>query len=444
MQQQQQQTTLFDSEDNPTIAIPPPTSTRQRLHKRSRTTVDLPPLHTRSQSASPTRLSTFLPSLRSASRTTSPERNAVKNAAEFDVDTHDSGPKARPGVKSLASWFDGSSDPVSISFVPSPDKEKPDPVQNSEVMSPMTSPSIDSIDNLTKRPQSRPATSAGGSRFSFFRKASTVQSPTLTDDNELSALDIRDTLFPNGIPDEFSPAAFKNLQLNAEGTLRRFQSAHIDQQRTIRSLNATKTSQADDLEASQTRNEHLKLQLIELAERACEQDRLIVALRTELDHASSPHRTSSDTNDISIRKVSSSSIPQASGPYRRNRSSNISSLSAESDDRSSIVSIFSAADSMESPCTSVAASPIMKHPSLHNTNLHSTNVYQTSVQHQVAKHAAVLAVEECSNCQGVKAGEAWSVVEMMKAESKALKERITELEGANDEVLGLIAALNMN
>jgi hypothetical protein len=436
----QQQPTLFDSDDKPTIATPLPITTRQRLHKRSRTAVDLPPLHTRSQSASPTRLSTFLPSLRSASRTTSPERNAVNDAAEFDVNLNASIRKSRPGVKSLASWFEGSSDPVNISLVPSPNKEKLDPVD----MSGLASPTNDSIDNLTKRPISRPATSAGGSRFSFFRKASIVQSPTQKDDSDLSTLDIRETLFPAGPPDEFSPAAFKNLQLNAEGTLRRFRSSHIDQQRTIRSLNATKTSQADDLEASQTRNDHLKLQLIELAERVSEQDRLIAALRTELDHASSAHRSSSDTQDVSIRKVSTTSVQQQIGPYRRNRSSNISSHSTDSDAASSIVSIFSAEDSIDSPGTSVAASPTMKHAGLHNANIYCTNVYQTNVQHQLAKHAAVLTVQECSNCKGKEASEAWSVVELMRAESAALKERITELEGANDEVLGLIGALNVN
>ena len=433
-----QHQTPFDENDRPAIAIPPPTSSRG--HQRSRTNVDLPPLHTRTPSASPTRFSTFLPSLRSASRTTSPER-AVKDANEFDIGAHESKPRQGAGVKNLASWFEGSSEPVNISLVPSPKKEKLDPIQDTENMDKFFSASNESLDTFTKRPQTRPSIATGPSRFSFFRKASQIQSPNPTDGDELSTLDIRDTLFPAGPPDEFSPAAFKNLQLNAEGTLRRFQSAHIEQQKATRSLSATKQSQADDLEASQTRNEHLKLQLVEMAEKAVEQERLIAALRAELNVAHD--RPSSETHDMSIRKVSATSNHNhlSHGPFRRNRSSNISTLSAESDESSNI-SVFSNADSMDSPGTSIAASPVMKHANLHYTNVHHS---PSVITHREHERTVIVPIEvpECQKCHGVRATEAWDVVAMMKAESQALKQRIGELEGANDEVLGLIGGLGI-
>jgi hypothetical protein len=333
----------------------------------------------------------------------------VKEAAEFDVGAHEPTQKPRPGggVKNLASWFEGSSDPVNISLVPAPKKDKVEPAQTTDNMEKMFSASNESIDNFTKRPQSRPPTSASGSRFSFFRKASQLQSPTIVDADELSTLDIRDTLFPAGPPDEFSPAAFKNLQLNAEGTLRRFRDAHVEQQKNLRSLVATKTSQADDLEACQTRNEHLKLQLVEMAEKAAEQERLITALRSEL----------------------------AVSRNRRNRTSDLSTLSAESDD-SSVVSVFSAADSMDSPGTSIAASPVMKHATMHYPNVHHSPA--------IHQHAAVIPVAECQKCHGVRANEAWDVVAMMKAESQVLKQRITELEGANDEALTFLDGLRIS
>ena len=421
--------TPFNENERPTIAIPPPTSSKG--HQRSRTTVELPPLHTRTASVSPTRFSTFLPSLRSASRTPSPERVSVKEAAEFDVGAQE--PSQRPrGVKNLASWFEGSSEPVNITLVPSPKKERPDPIpiQEAETTEKMFSASNDSLDNLTKRPQSsRTATSNAPSRFSFFRKASQIHSPT-QDGDELSTLDIRETLFPSGPPDEFSPAAFKNLQLNAEGTLRRFQISHIDQQRIVKSLSATKQSQADDLEASDTRNEHLMLQLEEMAEKATEQERLIAALRAELNVAY--NHPSQQTQDMSIRKVSCNSEART----KRDRSSNISNLSASSDESSNI-SVFSHADSLDSPGTSVAASPIMKHARLHYTNVQ----HQSPTNHH--QHNAVIPVHECQKCHGVKASEAWDVVTMMKAESQALKQRISDLEGANDEALSFLDGLNV-
>ena len=438
-----QHQTPFDEDDRPAIAIPPPTSSRS--HQRSRTAADLPTLHTRTASASPTRFSTFLPSLRS-SRTNSPER-AVKDANEFDVDAHQPTSRQRPaGVTHLASWFEGSSDPVNISLVPSPKKEKADPLQDAENMDKMFSASTESVDTFTKRPQSRPAASANGSRFSFFRKASQVQLSTPTDVDELSSLDIRDNLFPAGPPDEFSPAAFKNLQLNAEGLLRRFQSSHIDQQTTLRSLTTTKQSQADDLEACQTRNEHLKLQLVEMAERGAEQERLIAALRTEL--AIAHGRPSGATPDTSIRKVSAHSVDSSrGGPFRRNRSSNISTFSAESDESSNI-SVFSHADaddSTDSPGTSLAASPIMKHAKLHYTSVHHSPP-TTVVTHREHERTVIVPIEvpECQKCHGVRATEAWDVVATMKAESQALKKRIGELEGTNDEVLDLIDGLRIS
>jgi hypothetical protein len=361
----------------------------------------------------------------------------VKEAAEFDVGAHEPTQKLRPGggVKTLASWFEGSSEPVNIGLVPaSPKKENPDPIQNTERSDMMFSASNESIDNLTKRPQSRPTTTTGASRFSFFRKASQIQSPSPSDGDDLSNLDIRDALFPSGPPDEFSPAAFKNLQLNSEGTLRRFQTVHIEQQRNLKSLTTTRTSQADELEACQTRNEHLKFQLVEMAEKAAEQERLIAALRAEIDSAY--NRPSHETQASSIRKVSSNSTPQGRGPFRRNRSSNMSTLSAESDE-SSNMSVFSAADSVDSPGTSIAASPVMKHANLHYTN----------VRHQspIGDHAhTVIPLQECQKCHGVRANEAWDVVAMMKAESDGLKHRISELEGANDEALNFLNGLKIH
>jgi hypothetical protein len=415
----------FDENDGPAIRLPPPTSGSS--HRRSRTTVDLPPLFARTPSSSPTRLSTFLPSLRSPSRNNSPERVSIREAAEFDVDgtrptiqKH----KSSASVAKLASWFDGASEPVNITLVPSPRKERPDPLQDEAQANTMFSASNEEMDTLTKRPL-RPATASGqASRFSFFRKASQVQLAP-TDQDELAQMDIRDALFPMGQPDEFSPAAFKNLQLNAEGALRRFQHAHLEQRKALKSVTAAKSVQADELEAAQTRSEHLKLQLVEFAERAAEQDRLIAALRAELD-VSRPH-CPIELPQSSIRKVSQTTMPK----WRRNRSSDISSADSEGSDA---VSIFSEPMSaMDSPGTSVAASPVLK----------QAVVCQPRLQHSSGYQAAIIPVPECQKCHGLRSNEAWDVVSMMKAESQALKERITELEGAQDDALDFLNGLKI-
>ena len=294
----------------------------------------------------------------------------------------------------------------------------------------MFSASAENVETLTKRP-SRPQTSAGSeppSRFSFFRKPSQAPLNTSEYQDELAQMDIREALFPGGTPDEFSPSAFKNLQLNAEGTLRRFQNSHNEQQKTIRSVTSAKNVQTDELEAAQTRNEHLKLQLGEMAERAAEQERLIAALRTELGASRCP-LNSIDLQQSSIRKVSQNSTPR----YRRNRSSNIST--SESENGSDNISIFSEPMSaMDSPGTSVAASPVLKHAVMH----------QPRILQAFGQHAAVIPVPECQKCHGVQRNEAWDVISMMKAESQALKEHITELEGAQDDALDFLSGLKIS
>lgn len=432
------------NDNGPTIALPPPA---ERCHSRSRTTTDLPPLFSRTSSTSPTRLSTFLPSLGSTSRNVSPERVSPAEAAEYEVEDREGAqrPKTSGGVaKGLASWFEGSSDPVNIGIVPSPKKEKEDPMLAAGVKDTVFSNSSEAVDTLTQRssrPQSRAASTT---RFSFFRKqTATTPAPTSADMDELARLDIRDSLFPNGPTDEYSPAAFKNLQLNAEGTLRKFQGAHLEHQKQIKSLRSANTSQGDDLEASQFRGEHLKLQLVEMAERAAEQERLITSLRNELAAISHPDsKASYELQQSSVRKVPpnlDTSVMYQTARSKRNRSSDVSSAgSSAQSDRMSVFSMEhrSLNNFMDSPGTSVAPSPVMKHASMHITTV------SPPTPQQELRAMSVIPVAECQQCHGVKADEAWDVISMLKVESHALKERIEELEGANGQALDLLGCLD--
>ncbi|KIX10512.1 uncharacterized protein Z518_01595 [Rhinocladiella mackenziei CBS 650.93] len=417
----------FDFGENPPVSLPPPAPTRG--HQRSRTTVDLPPLFSRTQSSSPTRSSTFLPFLRPQStRSLSPERISPIDAAEYGVQTpsEESVTKKR---SSLASWFDGSSDPVNITLVPSPRKEKLDPVHEAGTMDDLFSASHASLDTFTERPQRKPGLSGsatpGISRFNFFRKPTISQPcPDGAPVDELAQLDIREALFPHGYPDEFSPATFKNLQLNAEGTLCRFQQAYRDQRKSLRNVTSTKNVQADELEAAQTRNEHLKLQLEEMAERVAEREKTITDLRLQLKtqrQSLDPHLSQQQ----SIRKISpESSTAEEPNPrlkYCRNRSSDIST-SGESElgsDVSSVVSVFSEAlSSAPSRMTSIP-SPVLK-----------------------SSHVAYSG-DHCPKCHGLNASEAWDVVGMMKMESEALKQRISQLESAQDDALDFLSGLKL-
>lgn len=442
------------SGDSP-LSLPPPASASTRYtHQRSRTTTNLPPLFTRTQSASPTRSSALPQFLRPQStRSISPERVSVSEAAQFEVaqtppEEQTAKKRNSSAVDKLASWFEGSSEPVNISLIPSPTKEKLDPVAEVGVMENMFSTSQDSLDTFTRRPQRHsisptPATPAA-SRFSFFRRSSTVSptSPNVVHEDELSQLDVREALFPHGHPDNFSPATFKNLQLNAEGVLRRFQHAHIEQQKSLKTSTSTNKSQADELEAATTRNEHLKFQLEDMAQRALEQEKAIAELRAQL----SSQRASLDTRlshhrqrQQSVRMVQNDddddtaaaareqeqrldSTPRSK--YRRHRTSDIS-LSGESEfasDASSVVSVFSEAPS--TAATSLKSS--------------SNSAYSRHTGHGDGGGYG------CSKCHGLNANEAWDVVGMMKLESAGLKSRISQLENAQDDALDFLSGLKLD
>ena len=291
----------FGFGDEPALSLPPPPPIRG--HQRSRTSVDLPPLITRTQSHSPTRPSAFSFLRPGSTRSLSPERATPAEAAEFTVEAQ-SPTKRRSG--GLAAWFEGgSSAPVNIGLVPSPQKERLDPVEEVGTSEELFSQSQESLDtHLTRRPQQRPTPSgptvSNMSKFNPFRRSmTTLTSPE--DGDELAQLEVEDALFPHGRSDEYSPAAFKNLQQNAEGTIRRYQQAYKDQRQSLRTAISTRNVQADELEAAEMRNEQLKLQLQEMADRAAdraaEQAKMITEMRATVGgtkifsrHAAAEHQ----------------------------------------------------------------------------------------------------------------------------------------------------------
>jgi hypothetical protein len=230
--------------------------------------------------------------------------------------------------------------------------------------------------------------------------------------DELAQLDVDEALFPHGRPDEFSPAAFKNLQQNAEGTIRRFQLAHREQRQSLRAVNSTKNVQADELEATETRNEHLKLQLQEMAERAAEQEKLIMEIRAQLE----AQRSDLEAHQQSIRMVAQDQDASPRPKYRRNRSSDVST-SGESEagsEVSSVVSVFSEQ-------LSIAPS-------------HATSLESSDTPARV----------DCPRCHGMRPSDAWDVVGVMKIESAALKRRIAVLESAQDDAMDFINGLKLS
>ena len=259
--------------------------------------------------------------------------------------------------------------------------------------------------------------------------------------DELANLDISTALYPYGPVDEFSPAALKNLQVNAERSLVRFQKAYQENLTALKVITSEKLIQADELEAAETRNEHLKLQLTEMAERANEQGKALQSLREELETERRTRKDEDEARKQSIRLVptgtihGNDSLSESARPRRRqNRISEASSLTDSESGISSADSVFSEPlTGAYSPMTSAGASPVLKHIPMY-TILNSPSICNASQQLHMQ-------FQDCARCRA-NPSEAWAVLDIVQLESKALKDRIAELEMAQEDALDFLNGLN--
>jgi hypothetical protein len=333
-------------------------------------------------------------------------------------------------VERLASWFNGCSDPVNITLVASPSREKLNPVAEPDGDT-FFSGSTDSLNTYTRLPpRKRPtmfseSANASLSRLSLFRKASQVpvQMDTSTV-NELSDIDAFAALFPTGEEAVVSAETYKNLQSNAENTIKKLQQALKQQTQALNSITSQKYAQTDELEAAKMQSAAMKDQLNEMADQVKDREEHIQALKAELSLRPESFKAETPTRQT-VRMVSGTS-------YRRKRisDSSFSSQSEDGSEMSSQVSIFSEVESLDmSPSTSIAASPVMKHSSMAGRRLPPSVLWSEL-------HAA----NACQRCHGVPASEAWSVIDMMKSEKVALRDRIEQLEseyeGALNDLVG--------
>lgn len=429
------------SEDNIQIRLPPPTVGRcGNAHHLSNTATHLGSFLPSSRSSSPSRSSTLLPFLKLAKdRSISPEPVSAEEAAEFENTlTGDkpfqTGVETKPGK--LASWFSGSSEPVNITLIPSPVNEKHDPFFDCAEMERGSNRSSMSQerDSMTKIPQSRlPKNSsglsitakdlAGSNKFTFWRsRPTTTPEKSNVVEDEFTKLDIQSALFPSGTTGEASADEFMLLQANAENTILRLQSAYQKSLHSFREMTSQRNVLGDELEAAQTRSEHLKLQLANMAAQSVRQKWALQSMAEELAVMRRKMSEDAEFRSKSLRiVVNDSSDADDAGSVRnddrgRKRHSGESFASEES----SSESIFS-----EAPlgaCTPISAADT------------SPDVYETPTFDNMRMQP----VKECQNCYGVRRSEAWDVVHVLKEESRALKARIAQCESANEDALSLL------
>ncbi|KAJ4414954.1 hypothetical protein N0V85_002928 [Neurospora sp. IMI 360204] len=304
-------------------------------------------------------------------------------------------------------------------------------------------------------------------------------------DDELCNLDIEAALFPpNGAApnaDTSSSAAYKNLQANAIGLLTKMQAAYRERVIAVRDLEAEKSAQRDEIEAAETRAQHLKMQLEGMARKASEHEQAIQKLMDEVAFERSkfrpvPQRTSTIMSECSVvsEDLGVDADYQARRKWRESTSTIKTdySYSTDTDSVAESESVFSARcrspiipgggfdgtmSIVNSPAPSVTASASALQRNISVTNKRRsmgppppvpTTPKPKIVGTQMSAFQKIIrgiapGSEGCMNCRGQDASMAWDTVGLLRDENRHLKERVGELEVAVEGCLDLINGIGL-
>lgn len=208
---------------------------------------------------------------------------------------------------------------------------------------------------------------------------------------------------------------------------------------------AEKETVAEESEGTDTRARHLKMQLDDMTAKFAEQDEAMMNLVDELAQEKQARREDEEARKRTIRIVGDVT-PPSSGHRGLSRSNTVSDSGFESEDDSSADSVFSRRNGAQSPTMSVSSASTANSPDVYRTQ--EFHVPASTVQiarlrlPQGQPAAKGTPLHSCTNCEGVRASEAWGVVSILKEENEVLKHRVGELEGALDGCLDVVGRLS--
>ena len=274
------------------------------------------------------------------------------------------------------------------------------------------------------------------SRFSFFtgktQGSKRPSSPPQLHD-EFIDLDIPSAL---AVPtDPLSPTSVKALQANAENLLTRMQMAYKERSTTLRDIAVERDAEAEERQGTETRCQALKVQLDDLAGRLKEQDDAMMDLVDQLANEKRLRREEGESRKRTVTLVRHG---------RRERLSTATTASTcESEDESSCESVFSRRHGASSPSMSMSSVSVVSSPEVHQLPEFppALTPQMARLQGGLASHPFTNAKGPTAsrNCQSGKESEAWNVVVMLKEENIALKDRISQMEGALDGCLDVLS-----
>ncbi|KAM7197701.1 hypothetical protein V8F33_005425 [Rhypophila sp. PSN 637] len=321
-------------------------------------------------------------------------------------------------------------------------------------------------------------TSTAASRFmsviSRFNQGNNNAPSAVRLDDELCDLDIEAALFPPMSPlsdrDTFSPAAFKNFQINAVGLLNRFQNAYRERTVTVREMQAKRSAQADEMEEAETRAQHLKMQLEGMARKAQEQESVMKQLMEELA-AERRARANEQRRFAALMAGDKSPVVMSEGgsmvsedlgvdedrlrlrmqkkDWRVSSGSMMSlgnGLNDETDEESAeSESVFSRCRSPPNASSLSASSSIKQQhvPQQQKTAGGNGGVSTLAKIIRGISGENEEPVSECENCKGQDASVAWDTVSLLRDENRHLKSRVGQLEVAVEGALDLVNGIGL-
>ncbi|KAL0931782.1 uncharacterized protein CTRU02_212736 [Colletotrichum truncatum] len=387
---------------------------------------------------------------------------SVNMALTGDNRSRKSADASRGGI--LSGWFTGSGSP-----------------NGAEGTSPTTQAARTNNDNTDETPsmlrrratadQTPKGNSPSTSRFAFFTSPFSKNNQGPVDPKqheELLNLNIQEALFPPSSPtqrDAFSPAAFKNLEATAVGLLTKFQSAYQRQNAVLQDLRDDKDAQVDESEEADTRIQHLKVQLENMASKVAEQEQSIQQLMAELAAEKKARQEerlmrergrpisegSSISEDLGVEE------DQARRKWRK-------SVGFETDDESvedasvfsrsrspttAAPSVFEGSITELSPAPSVAKAntlgpPKASRPTASKTPQQQTSVFQKLMRGVTGDPKDQGGSSSCANCRGQDERAAWDTVSLLRDENRGLKHRVAELETCVDSALDAVNGIRLD
>ncbi|KAF2004542.1 hypothetical protein P154DRAFT_617075 [Amniculicola lignicola CBS 123094] len=401
-------------------------------------------------------------------------------AAFIPTRSHESSasqPSLKAGAKVLSNWFNGTSAPVNLGLPASPSKERTEPQYDSDSDSEhddeedgtMMANIFNRSTTLTRSstspdttPTKAPATTTAASKFSWLlntQKSASVAPPPPSPkyhnpSDELLNMNISQSLFPHGPVDPLDPSSFHDLVSNAESLLSRYQLSYRTLSSALSDSRAEQSAIDDELDESETRVRHLKMQLETMAARAADQD---TQMRQLMEDLAFERRARQEEDAARKRSLAMIRGPGCQSPAldhtprrRMNRVSN-SDVSVdsgfESDAESEAPSVFSRGNGAMSPtgtaesdASSISLASPISETTPTNKSVRPQLVGRRSTYDKVLHQSIELEKSGwgCANCEGGAQSSVWGRLAKEREENGMLKRRVEGLEEAVEGALKVV------